>query len=150
MSGKIIPALAAAVLLGATALASAEPNSDMQKGANAAHPNAAHRSMRAAKADRMTPRSGIDDSAQYAGRRNGDRWNQNEARGPFYYFAESPQSTGRTYYDVAPGGWSGSYGRGPFYYFEGSPRSMQGTYYDVAPGVAPSGAGGYCNYGQYC
>jgi hypothetical protein len=148
MSGKIMPALAAAVLLGATALASAEPNSDMQKGANAAHPNAAQRSMRAAKADRMAPRGGINDSAQYAGRRN-------SARGPFYYFAASPQSgspqsMGRTYYDVAPGGWSGNYGRGPFYYFEGSPRPMQGTYYDMAPGVAPTGAGGYCNYGQYC
>ncbi len=106
MSGKIIPALAAAVLLGATALASAEPNSDMQKGANAAHPNAAHRSMRAAKADRMAPRGGINDSAQYAGRRNGDRWNENEARGPFYYFAASPQQSSPGTYLLRRGaGW---------------------------------------------
>ena len=124
MSGKIIPVLAAAVLIGATVLASAEPKNHVQKGANAAP-----RSERAAKADRMAPRRGIHESAQYGDRWNGDRWSERDARGlaanqPSYFFDAAPSAYGPTYYDMVPG---------------------------IAPGMAPGAvpppnAPGYCEY----
>jgi hypothetical protein len=115
MSGKIIPALAAAVLLGATVLASAEPKNDAYKGANAAP-----RSERAAKADRMERRRGINESAQYGDRWNGDRWSERDAGGP--------AANQRSYFDAAP-------------------LALGPTYYDMVPGgVPPNAPGGYCEY----
>jgi hypothetical protein len=130
MSGKIIPALAAAVLLGTTVLASAEPKNDTYKYKGA---NAGQRSERSAKGDRM-----------------GDAGNV-AANGPYYFFEGGPSWYGRNYYDAAPGAvlpnGGGVAANGPFYFFEGASSSYGRNYYDMAPAAVPPYApGGYCEY----
>ncbi len=124
MSGKIIPALAATVLLAATVVASAEPKNDVHKGANAGQ-----RSERSAKGDRMSNAGSL------------------AANGPFYFFEGGPSSLGRNYYDAAPAADAGSVAaNGPFYFFEGAPSSFGRNYYDMAPGAISPGTPGYCEY----